>query len=101
VLVLAVVALEVPLVISLRERVDAEVKSQALSQAEIVSASVEGNLAPGEALDGIAARAAQAVRGRVIVVGAQGRLLADSDGEERLGMDYGSRPEIAVALRGR
>ena len=50
-LVLAVVALEVPLVISLRERVDAEVKSQALSQADIVSASVEGNLAPGEALD--------------------------------------------------
>ena len=100
-LVLAVVALEVPLVISLRERVDAEVKSQALSQAEIVSASVEGNLAAGEALDGIAERAAQAVRGRVIVVGAQGRLLADSDGEERLGMDYGSRPEIAVALADR
>ncbi len=100
-LVLAVVALEVPLVISLRERVDAEVKSQALGQAEIAAASVAGNLAPGEALDGIAARAAQAVRGRVIVVGAQGRLLADSAGEERLGIDYGSRPEIAAALAAR
>jgi signal transduction histidine kinase len=99
--VLAIVALEVPLVISLRERVDAEVKSQALSQAEIVSASVAGNLDAGEALDGIVARAARAVRGRVIVVGAQGRLLADSAGEERLGMDYGSRrPEIAAALEG-
>jgi signal transduction histidine kinase len=101
VLVLAVVALEVPLVISLRERVDAEVKSQALGQAEIVAASVAGNLAPGEALDGIADRAARAVRGRVIVVGAQGRLLADSAGEERLGIDYGSRPEIAAALAAR
>ena len=99
-LVLAIVALEVPLVISLRERVDAEVKSQALSQAEIVSASVAGNLGAGEALDGIVDRAARAVRGRVIVVGAQGRLLADSAGEERLGIDYGSRPEIAAALEG-
>jgi signal transduction histidine kinase len=98
VLVLAVVALEVPLIISLRERVDAEVKSQALSQAEIVSASVEGSLVPGEALDGIASRAAAAVRGRVIVVGADGLLLADSAGEERLGIDYSTRPEIAAAL---
>jgi signal transduction histidine kinase len=100
VLVLAVVALEVPLVISLRERVDAEVEAQALNQAEIVSASLEGNLIRGEALDGIVERAARAVRGRVIVVGAQGRLLADSAGDERLGIDYGSRPEIATALAG-
>jgi signal transduction histidine kinase len=98
VLVLAVVALEVPLIINLRERVDAEVKSQALSQAEVVSASVEGNLTPGEELDGIADRAATAARGRVIVVGANGLLLADSAGEDRLGMDYGTRPEIAAAL---
>ena len=36
----------------------------------------------------------------MIVVGAQGRLLADSAGEERLGADYGSRPEIVTALGG-
>ncbi len=99
-LVLAVVALEVPLVISLRDRVDAEVESQSLSQAETLAALVAGNLARGDALDEVAERAARAVRGRVIVVGAQGRLLADSAGEERLGMDYGSRPEIVTALGG-
>ena len=45
-------------------------------------------------------RAAEEVRGRVIVVGPGGRLLADSAGEERLGIDYGTRPEIAAALAG-
>jgi two-component system, OmpR family, sensor kinase len=45
VLVLAVIALEVPLIISMRDRVDAEVESQALSQAEIVAISVEDELA--------------------------------------------------------
>jgi signal transduction histidine kinase len=100
VLVLAVVALEVPLVISLRDRVDAEVESQSLSQAETLAALVAGNLARGDALDEVAERAGRAVRGRVIVVGAQGRLLADSAGEERLGIDYGSRPEIVAALGG-
>jgi signal transduction histidine kinase len=100
VLVLAVVALEVPLIISLRDRVDAEVRSQALSQAEIVAASVEDSLRPGEELDELTRRSAAAVRGRVIVVGARGRLLADSAGEERLGIDYGTRPEIEAALGG-
>ena len=40
-LVLAVVALEVPLIISLRDRVDAEVRSQARGQAEVVAATVD------------------------------------------------------------
>jgi len=100
VLVLAVVALEVPLIISLRDRVDAEVRSQALSQAEIVAASVEDSLRSGEELDELTRRSAAAVRGRVIVVGPRGRLLADSAGEERLGIDYGTRPEIEAALGG-
>jgi two-component system, OmpR family, sensor kinase len=36
----------------------------------------------------------------VIVVGPGGRLLADSAGEERLGIFYGDRPEIEAALNG-
>jgi signal transduction histidine kinase len=100
VLVLAVIALEVPLIISMRDRVDAEVKSQALSQAEIVAISVEDELGPGGALDDVAERAARQVRGRVIVVGPGGLLRADSAGEERIGVDYSSRPEIAKALAG-
>jgi signal transduction histidine kinase len=100
VLVLAVVALEVPLIISMRDRVNAEVESQALSQAEVVAASVEDELATREGLEEVTERSAEAVRGRVIVVGPGGRLVADSAGEDRLGLDYGTRPEIARALEG-
>ena len=99
-LVLAVIALEVPLIISMRDRVDAEVESQALSQAEIVAISVEDELASREGLEEVVERAGRQVRGRVIVVGPGGRLRADSEGEERIGLDYGSRPEIATALNG-
>jgi two-component system, OmpR family, sensor kinase len=101
VLVLAVVALEVPLIISIRDRVDAEVKSQARSQAELFAVTVEDELRTREGLDDVAERAAAQVRGRVIVVGPGGRLVADSAGEERLGIDYSTRPEIARALDGR
>jgi signal transduction histidine kinase len=102
VLVLAVIALEVPLIISMRDRVDAEVESQALSQAEIVAISVEDELRNRDGLDEFTERAAAQVRGRVIVVGPGGRLLADSAGEERLGAEYRSerRPEIVSALAG-
>jgi two-component system, OmpR family, sensor kinase len=48
----------------------------------------------------VAERAAEQMRGRVIVVGPGGLLLADSAGEERLGIDYGTRPEIVRALDG-
>ena len=99
-LVLAVVALEVPLIISIRDRVDAEVESQALSQAELIAVTVEDELRSREGLDEVAESAAEEVRGRIIVVGPGGRLLADSAGEERLGSDYGSRPEIEAALGG-
>jgi two-component system, OmpR family, sensor kinase len=98
VLVLAVVALEVPLIISIRDRVDAEVESQALSQAELISVTVEDELRTREGLDDVTEQAAENVRGRVIVVGPGGRLLADSAGDERLGLDYSTRPEIKQAL---
>ena len=44
VLLLAIVALEVPLALNLRDRVDAEVRSQALSQAEVAAATASGQL---------------------------------------------------------
>ena len=50
VLVLAIVALEVPLAISLRDRVDAEVTSQSRSQADVVAATVSGGLDQPRAL---------------------------------------------------
>ena len=99
-LVLAVVALEVPLIISIRDRVDAEVESQSLSNAELIAVTVEDELRSREGLGDVAESAAEEARGRVIVVGSGGRLVADSAGESRLGADYGSRPEIETALGG-
>ena len=101
ILLLAIVALEVPLAISLRDRVDAEVRSQARSQADVVAASVAGNLDEPGTLDDAVRTAAGAVRGRVVVVGLEGALLADSAGTDQLGTDYSDRPEVAQALRGR
>jgi signal transduction histidine kinase len=101
--VLAVVSLGVPLALSLRDRVNAEVHSQARSQAEVVAASSADLLIPpstGE-LEGVARSSGDSVRGRVLIVDASGRVLADSAGASTRGSSYLSRPEIAAALRGR
>jgi signal transduction histidine kinase len=95
------VALEVPLAISVRERVNAEVESQARGQAELVAATVSRRLDRSREVQNAAATSAQTVRGRVVIVDANGALLADSAGQSRLGDDYGDRPEIAAALDGR
>ena len=101
-LVLAIVALLVPLGLSLRDRVDAEVKLQARSQAEVVAARASPLISPPQPrpLSDLARRAALDVRGRVIIVGASGRVLADSAGADAVGTSYAARPEIATALRG-
>jgi len=101
VLLLAVVALEVPLVFSINDRVQAEVRTQARGQTDVVAASAADLLAPARprALAQLVASAAHSVRGRVIVLDAQGRLLADSAGGAA-GTTYASRPEVRAALRG-
>src|SRR6202042_1311306 len=48
VLLLALIALGVPLAISLRDRVDAEVRGQARSQADVVAATASELLAPAQ-----------------------------------------------------
>ena len=98
VLLLAIVALEVPLALTLRDRVDAEVRSQARAQADLMAATLSGQL--DRDFGQVIARTARSVRGRVVVVGQDGRLLADSAGTDRLGTDYSARPEIATALGG-
>jgi two-component system, OmpR family, sensor kinase len=103
VLLLAIVALEVPLASSIRRRVDDEVRSQARAQADVLAATAADLLTParrGE-LQALVTRSGATVRGRVIVVGGQGRLLADSAGTGLVGASYGRRPEIAAALAGR
>jgi len=102
VLVLAIVALLVPLGLSLRDRVDAEVKLQSRSQAEIVAARASALIDPPQIreLTELAQKAAREVRGRVVIVGPTGRMLADSSGVVARGAPYGSRPEIKAALTG-
>jgi signal transduction histidine kinase len=96
VLVLVIVALEVPLVLNVSRRVDAEVKAQAAAEAQLVAASASGRRGNTAELRGIARDAADKLGGRVIVVDQAGRLLADSSGL-RSG-SYGDRPEIRAAL---
>jgi signal transduction histidine kinase len=102
VLVLAVVSLGVPLALSLRDRVNAEVHSQAQSQADVVAATSADLLSPPSTAElGVLVRSSAAsVRGRVLIVNAAGRVVADSAGSSTLGASYASRPEITAALRG-
>lgn len=97
VLVLVIVALEVPLVLNVSRRVDAEVKGQARDQAQLVAASASGRMDDADELRRITREAEKDFGGRVIVVDSRGRLVADSGGL-REGF-YGDRPEIAAALQ--
>ncbi|HET6174493.1 MAG TPA: HAMP domain-containing sensor histidine kinase [Gaiellales bacterium] len=101
-LVLAILAFEVPLVISLNRRVHAEVQSQARSQADVLAATASDLLASKErpTLQALVRRVAKLVRGRVVVVDANARVLADSAGAEPPNQPF-DRPEIAQALAGR
>ncbi|MEI6792686.1 MAG: hypothetical protein WCK97_05560, partial [Actinomycetes bacterium] len=69
-LVLAVVALIVPLAVSLRDRVDAEVRLEARTEAEAVASRTVSVIAPPNLarLKSLASTAAQAVSGRVVIV---------------------------------
>jgi len=103
VLVLAVVALGVPLAANLSARVSAEVRTQAQAQADLVAATAADLLAPVRRpeLGTLARNAATSVRGRVLIVNATGGVLVDSAGPGQVGSSYESRPEILAALAGR
>jgi signal transduction histidine kinase len=102
VLLLAILALGVPLALNVRDRVDSEVRSQARSQADVVAATASDLLGDDRAgLAQLARVSASSVRGRVVIVDRRGQVVADSAGPATRGRDYGSRPEIAAALDGR
>lgn len=102
VLLLAVLALGVPLGLTTRDRVNAEVRSQSRSQADVVAATA-ADLLRGRVsgLQALARTSARSVRGRVVILDSRGRLLADSAGMQRRGQSYAARPEVRSALRGR
>jgi signal transduction histidine kinase len=100
VLVLMLVALEVPLALNLSKRVDAEVKAEAANQAQLVAANAAGQLDEPAQLARIARTSAENVGGRVIIVDSAGRLVADSAGTGLSAASYASRPEIRAVLAG-
>jgi two-component system, OmpR family, sensor kinase len=102
IVLLAIVALGVPLALSLGSRVNAEVHSQAQGQADLVAATAADLLGSTRrrALQALTVSAALQVHGRVLVVDRDGTVLADSAGPGQLGSSYAARPEIASALTG-
>jgi signal transduction histidine kinase len=93
----------VPLALSLSARVNAEVRTQAQAQADLVAATAADLLAPRSwaELSTLARTAGQSVHGRVLIVNATGSVLVDSAGPAQIGASYESRPEIDRALAGR
>jgi two-component system, OmpR family, sensor kinase len=102
VLLLIIVALEVPLALNLARRIDAEVKNDAAAQAFVVAAGASGRMGDRAELAKLVRRAGQQLGARVIVVGPApaGRLLADSTAANPPSTSYASRPEIGAALDG-
>jgi len=94
-----IIALEVPLAINLQKRALAELQAQAVVQAQTVAASIGG-----EGITNAQADLQRILRPqpgvRVVVVDANGALVADSHGDQFLGEQYATpeRPELQQAL---
>ncbi len=103
VLLLAIVAFGVPLAINLRARVNAEVRTQARAQADLVAATAADLLGKSNRseLNSLVRTGANFIRGRILIVNRRGTVLADSDGPAEVGTSYLSRPEVQAALKGR
>ena len=103
VLLVVIVALTVPLGIALRDRARSEVEALALTNAQSIAALLDGNrLEVGKPRDRLARdidRFASDVGGRVVVLDAEGTVLADSDGQD-IGQRFATsgRPEVRDAL---
>src|SRR4029453_12474255 len=80
VLVLVIVALEVPLALNLSKRVDAEIRSEAHSQTELLAAGAAGRVNADRQPPRLVESSAQTLGGRVLVVDNRGIVLADSEG---------------------
>jgi signal transduction histidine kinase len=100
VLVVVIVMLEVPLVLNVDRRVDAEIKAESSGQALLIATSASDRLDGVGAMQQLVDRSARALGGRVMVVGDTGRVIADSAGTGLRGTSYRDRPEVAQALSG-
>jgi signal transduction histidine kinase len=101
-LLVVIVALEVPLANNLADRIDAEVRGEAAEEAAVLAAATSGRLDQPGYLQRISANSADQLGGRVVIVDASGRLLADSAAAAAAGQLYANdqRPELVEALGG-
>jgi two-component system, OmpR family, sensor kinase len=101
--VVLLIALGIPLTVNLQRRATTEVENQALIQAQGIASQIgPDNIVDPHELDLLVDEAAAQLGGRVVVVDADGTLVADSSGPGNLKENYDTsgRPEIGHALRG-
>jgi signal transduction histidine kinase len=99
--------LEIPLGVSYANSVERRLTSDLQHDAFSLVIRSQQPLDPGtspaieaKTLQGLADRYEGNAGGRVVIVDARGRSLADSDGSRPIGRDFSTRPEIARALAG-
>lgn len=98
-LLLAVLALSIPLGVHVARRTRDDLAVQLVSSAERAARAMPAALKEGtEALNDLLVEGSDLIR--IIAVGADGKLIVDSRSTERGGKDYTYRPEIRAALQG-
>jgi signal transduction histidine kinase len=101
VLTAVVLALVIPLALTVERRAESDFRSAVLGDAAVLAARVADHVpqAP-ERVAEIVAESARDPSRRIVVVDASGRVVADSEGRATVGMPYASeqRPELRVAL---
>jgi signal transduction histidine kinase len=106
-----VLALEIPLALTIESRARSEFESAVLGRAAVLAAQVSdlvvaanaapGSAAPANSVAAVAARERTA-KERIVVTDRRGRVVADTGGLARRGTSYATaaRPELRVALFG-
>lgn len=108
VLTAVVLALAIPLALSVERRAESDFQTVVLGDAAILAARLSDLVvqvgtrpaSPPARIEAIVAESARSRSQRVVVMDADGRIVADSDGDARLGAFYASaaRPELRAAL---
>jgi signal transduction histidine kinase len=101
-LLLAVVALAVPLALNIERRARTELEARLGAGAQVIASSVTEFLDSDELqrpLRDLVAQAAEQIEADVLVTDAQGRVVADST-EAAIGQRFADRPDIVSALDG-
>jgi two-component system, OmpR family, sensor kinase len=103
VLLLALVALAIPLALNVERRARSDFEARLGGQAQVIAASLSEALPRADArrvLSPVVAEYARELGGRVIVTDGSGVLVADSTRPQAPRESYASRPEVARALDG-